>query len=71
MTQETYENLMRVQMKRQRQGAQRGHWNAVSDASLYIARLNEAMAESISPTQSGHPDNPFLSNDQEDQSGHE
>ena len=61
MTYETYENLSRVQRKRQLQGVSRGDWIAVADAVKQINRLNTEMAESISPLPFGHPDNPFLS----------
>ena len=60
MTHETYENLMRVQLKRQSQGALQGDWNGVADASRQIVRLNAEMAESISPNAVGHQPPPPL-----------
>jgi hypothetical protein len=45
MTSETYENLMRVQLKRQRQASQRGDWDAVHEAQIQIEALNQQMRE--------------------------
>ena len=60
MTLETYENLMRVHLKRERQAAIRADWAAVADVRKQIERLNSEMVREISPEPPGHPDNPML-----------
>lgn len=45
MSTETYENLMRVKLKRKRQAAIRGDWEAVASASQEIIQLEHEHEE--------------------------